>query len=156
MSKLVICTFVLLVASLSILMNSNAVDVLLPKSSVKLQYQGPLYVGSGEWEKSYSAPRIKIKTAHEAHRGPMNTSPHAKSASNAEAASPILQKARKSEKSAAVKVPAKPNLLAKASQPVAVDINKLPSEISKGLSTIFHLHDNPVTLRSPVKILDHV
>ena len=152
MRKFVLCAsgFLILLAGLGVLKNSQKADVLSSQSDVKLQYGGPLYVGGGEWERTYSAPTIKILTANKRKQNlVVQSQNNAGIKSNAKDLAHKPQTARKSDMSGSVKGHLK---LDKTS----LSLERLPSEISNGIYSIFRIHDNPVTMRSPIKILDHV
>lgn len=121
--------------------------ILLPHDGVKLQYAGPVYVGDGEWEKKYTAP------AHPKQVLTRNSMPQPRNGAILSAEQ--VHKIRKTHQSVkASRKNAIPKLISKAKP--SMSLGEFSSQISNGLSTIFRLHDNPVTMRSPVKILDHV
>jgi hypothetical protein len=123
--------------------------VLLSRDGVRLQYAGPVYVGDGEWEKSYTFPSAPAQIKVSARNVVSRPIPKKGAVLTADQ----IHKIRKARES--VKTGRKNAIpLRKAKQ--AISLGEFSSQISKGLSAIFRLHDNPVILRSPVKILDHV
>ena len=148
-------------AFVAVVMHSRQMKSMLMQKEATLQYRGPLYVGEGEWERKYTASSPQVHTAILA-RAPLNKVVVKTGHPNQGSASTGLKvavgpTARKGPvRSKILKADHKFKPLRKAAPSLSSDVGQFSDEISDGLTKIFHLHDNPVTMRSPVKILDHV
>jgi hypothetical protein len=155
-------TLLLLSAVVAVVVHSrNISSILLPKEAT-LQYEGPVYIGDGEWERTYSpqVPTAILARAQPNMAGRNQRPPNTKQSTSAFTSSkvvvgqhlatvrkvPVISKTLKAVR----------KLPSNVASPLSLDVGQLSDEISDGLTKIFHLHDNPVTMRSPVKILDHV
>jgi hypothetical protein len=138
-----------LVISFALIANFEERSVLLSRDGVHLQYAGPVYVGDGEWEKSYTFPTAPAKIKVSARNVVSRAIPKNGAIMTADQIHKI-RKARESVKTG------RKNAIPLSKAKPAISLGEFSSQISKGLSTIFRLHDNPVAMRSPVKILDHV
>jgi hypothetical protein len=152
----------IMVATLvAVVMHARKIDSMLLQKGATLQYEGPLYIGDGEWERTYT-PQIHtailartplnkagVNKQHQNNKMKRVTSTGSKLAVRSPTRKdPVISKTLKSVH--------KVKPLSKAVPSLSSDVGKLSDEISDGLTKIFHLHDNPVVMRSPVKILDHV
>ena len=155
-------TLLLLSAVVAAVVHSRHISsILLPKEAT-LQYEGPVYIGDGEWERTYSpqVPTAILARAQPSKAGGKQQQPNTKQSTSAFTASKVvvgqhLATVRKVPViSKTLKAVRKPP--SKVASPLPLNVGQLSEEISDGLTKIFHLHDNPVTMRSPVKILDHV
>ena len=149
-----IASVLCLAAGVALIIHVHEGDVLLSHTRVNLQYEGPLYVGGGEWERTYQKD-FQISNVN-SRKTTSQSSIRSDTALEAEPVQIIRHKHQSKKHSRKTAVVSTSKNQPKGLSSPSLDVGELPSEISEGLSTIFRLHDNPVTMRSPVKILDHV